>query len=179
MKEIDLSNGIVMPNFSNYVVFPEEGKVFNLNTKKWIGYLNKSTGYWYVTLYDDNGEKKNFRLSRLIWESVNDKIPEGLQVNHIDEDKSNNSISNLNLMTPSENTNFGTRNARAAEKLSKQVAAYKDGVLVMMFPSTAEAQRQGYHSGHVSESCRGKLPHYKGYQWQYFDDCPLLFYMAS
>lgn len=54
-------------------------------------------------------------LSRCIWESFNGPIPEDMQVNHIDEDPTNNRLENLNLMTPKENTNWGTGIERRAK----------------------------------------------------------------
>lgn len=58
-------------------------------------------------------------VSRLVWEAFNGKIPEGMQVNHIDENPLNNRLDNLNLMTPKENTNWGTGIDRRAKTLSK------------------------------------------------------------
>lgn len=55
-----------------------------------------------------NGVVKHYSVHRLVWEAFNGPIPEGMQVNHIDENKRNNSLDNLNLMTPSENHRWGT-----------------------------------------------------------------------
>ena len=63
-------------------------------------------------------------------------IPQGLEVNHLDENKHNNRLDNLNLMTPKENSNWGTRNAKISaaqrgQKLSdetkKKIAAALKG----------------------------------------------------
>ena len=166
-----------LKGFSNYEIYPEEGKVFSYKSNRFIGYPNEAIGgYWQVTLYDDNGKEYHFLLHRLIWEAVNGAIPENMQINHLDENTSNNVISNLSLCTPKENINFGTgiqrrtasRDYKAlAEKLSNQVAAYKNGVLVMVFPSTAEAQRQGFHQGNISACCNGIRQSHKGYQWRF------------
>ena len=159
--------------FSDYEIFPQEGRVFSYKSNKYIGAQHPS-GYWLVTMYDDYGEKHTSQLHRLIWQAVNGEIPEGYEINHTTEDKNMNGIQHLSLCTHKDNINFGTRNQRDAEKktngkLSKQVAAFKNGVLVLVFPSTMEAQRQGYNSGAVSRCCNGKLPHYKGYQWRYLN----------
>lgn len=179
---------IVIPNYSDYVVYPQQGLIFSLKTNKWVGNKNKKTGYWHCTLTSDEGKIWKTTLHRAIWIACNGNIPNGLELNHIDEDKSNNSISNLNLMTCKENINYGSANERRAKAmkgntngkalkgkfvnrkdLSKQVAAYKNGTLIMTFPSTREAGRTGYHSGAISNCCNGKQQSYKGYQWQYIN----------
>lgn len=48
--------------------------------------------------------RKSGGLHRIVYESFIGVIPEGLQINHMDGDKTNNHISNLELCTPSENT---------------------------------------------------------------------------
>ena len=137
-------------------------------------------GYLLVTLCK-NGIKKYFLVHRLVYSTFVKEIPEGLQVNHIDEDKENNRVENLNLMTSKENNNWGTRNRRAAVKIaatltnhpqkSKAVEAIDKitGRVVYTFPSTMEAQRQGFHSGNVSECCNGKQKSHKGFIWRYIE----------
>lgn len=81
------------------------------------------------------------------------------------------------MLSHKENLNYGSRNSRAGKsiskarinntKISKSVGAYKDGKLVMTFPSTAEAGRQGYNQSHISACCRGEIKTHKGYSWRY------------
>lgn len=52
---------------------------------------------------------------RLVYMAHKGLIPKGLQVNHKDEDKENNCIENLELMTQKENCNYGTRNQRISQ----------------------------------------------------------------
>ena len=80
------------------------------------GILNN--GYYRVILCKQS-VKKTYLVHRLVWETFNDTIPEGLQVNHINEIKTDNRLSNLNLMTQKENINWGTRNERIAKKTNK------------------------------------------------------------
>lgn len=130
-------------------------------------------GYQRVCLYDDEGNAKMYQLHRVVYEAFTcEPIPIGMQVNNIDECKTNNQKSNLNLMTCKENNNFGTRNARITKakingKRSKQVGAFKDGKIVLSFPSTREAGRNGFNQGHIASCCRGEIKSHKGYEWRY------------
>jgi hypothetical protein len=66
---------------------------------------NKS-GYLYWGLFYDTGTKKKrywFRAHRLIYQTFIGKIPNGLEVDHIDHNRHNNSINNLRLVTHSQN----------------------------------------------------------------------------
>lgn len=57
-----------------------------------------------------------YSVHRMVWEAFYGKISDGLQVNHINEIKDDNRLSNLNLMTAKENINWGTAHTRSAEK---------------------------------------------------------------
>lgn len=79
------------------------------------GTVNKC-GYVQVYLKCTDGTYRLFYVHRAMWYLAYGTIPEGMQVNHIDENKLNNSLSNLNLMTPKENVNWGTGIERRAAK---------------------------------------------------------------
>ena len=154
-------------DYSNYEVY-EDGKIFSYITKKFLKPQLDKDGYQRVFLYDNDGKRKKYGVHRIVYEAVTgEPIPEGMQCNHIDERKDNNARSNINLMYPKENTNWGTGISRRAKKRSKQVGAYKDGKLVMTFQSTMEAGRNGFCQGHIAACCRGERKTHKGYTWKY------------
>ena len=139
-------------------------------------------GYLFVTFLK-NSKKKHHSVHRLVFEAFNGKIPDGFEVNHIDENPSNNRLDNLNLMTHKENVNWGTAQKRRAEKqkgqkrcdvterLSKPVVqSTLDGVFIKVWSSTMECGRNGFSNGDVSLCCNGKYKQHKGYIWQYADD---------
>ena len=59
----------------------------------------KSHGYYQVGI---NGKMK--RWHRLIWEYFNGKIPEGLQVDHMNNIRNDNRITNLQLLSNKDNS---------------------------------------------------------------------------
>lgn len=160
--------------YSNYEVYPEEGKIWSYLSNCFIGHKDHKRGYWYCTLLTDDGKRTNWYLHRFIWYSVNGEIPDGYQVNHIDENVENNSIFNLNIMTPKENSNWGTRTERIKAKTtngkcSRNIIASQNNKIIHIFPSMMEAERNGYNASNVCKCCKGKLTHYKNYKWQYVD----------
>jgi hypothetical protein len=63
------------------------------------------SGYLNVGLYNQPGVKNKtfFRLNRLIWEAFNGAIPDGYVVDHKNNNKKDNRLENLQLLTCSEN----------------------------------------------------------------------------
>lgn len=153
--------------YDNYEVYPD-GRIWSYYTNKFLKQKTSKNGYKQVQLSNNEGIIKTYLVHRIVYESVSGKpIPDGMQVNHINECKTDNRFENLNLMTHIENCNWGSARERMIKAQSKQVGAFKDGELVMTFPSANEAGRNGFHSSAVSRCCNGKLPHYKGFEWRY------------
>lgn len=166
-------------DFSKYEVY-EDGRIWSYKTKRFLKPYTNKNGYQQIKLTDNEGKKKLYYLHRVVWESVTGSpIPEGYEINHIDERKDNNAGSNLQLLTHKQNLNYGTRNSRISKAISKvntnnpnrskMVGAFKNGNLVMTFPSMAEAARQGFKQSSVSDCCRGKLKTHKGLTWKYLN----------
>ena len=87
-------------------------------------------GYLRVGLRVD-GKQKMLRVHRLVCEAFHENHDNKPQVNHLNEDKTDNRACNLEWCTRIENCNHGTRNERVAKALSKPIGQYtRDGDLV-------------------------------------------------
>ena len=62
-----------------------------------------SKGYLRVDLYDKNGNRKHFKIHRLVAQAFIPNPENKPQINHIDGNKHNNSITNLEWVTDAEN----------------------------------------------------------------------------
>lgn len=125
-------------------------------------------GYLLVNLCKD-GKGKNYRVHRLVAEAFIPN-PYGLpQVNHLNEDKKSNVVTNLEWCDAAYNSNYGTRTERSAKAQSKSVYQYtKDGSLVRSYSSTQEVKwMTGYDNGHISACCNGKRKQAYGFIWSY------------
>lgn len=83
------------------VYFADElGNIYRGNLK--MSPINNGIGYYQVKLRKD-GKRYHRYVHSLIWETFNGSVPSGYEINHVDHDKSNNSLQNLELVTHSEN----------------------------------------------------------------------------
>lgn len=129
--------------------------------------IKQSNGYLYNTLHK-NGEGKMFRTHRLVAEAFIPNSNSLLIINHKDEDKENNSVSNLEWCTPKYNSNYGNSIAKRVTKQAKQVYQYDlDGNLVKVWESTMECGRNGYGQSKIVMCCNGKRKTHKGYIWSF------------
>lgn len=125
-------------------------------------------GYLLFELHKD-GFRKTYTAHRLVALTFIPN-PENLpQVNHIDEDKTNNRVSNLEWCTAEYNTNYGTRNERAAEAKAKSISQYdQNGNWIATYSSITEAARlNNLWQGSISNAASGKLFTTGGYIWRY------------
>jgi DNA-binding XRE family transcriptional regulator len=87
--------------YLNYLI-SVDGKVFNLKTMKHLKCSINNMGYPSVCLYNENGGKF-FLVHRLMAEAFLPKKESKIYVNHIDGNKGNNLLSNLEWCTQKEN----------------------------------------------------------------------------
>lgn len=163
---------MIYDKFPNWDIDIENGTVYSLINNRFIGNINKR-GYVQTTI-----NKKSYRIHRLIWECVNGEIPKGYDIHHIDGNKLNNSIYNLELIKNSEHTikhhlgqkrSIETRNKiKAKVKTRKPVLQCDmDGNVIKEWGSAKETQVEGFDSSHIRCCCQGKQKHHKGFIWKY------------
>lgn len=181
--------------YPNYMV-SSLGDVKSLNWRGNTGkeHLRKGVknhnGYLVVIL-SNKGKTKSFPIHRLVYKTFIGEIPDGMQVNHINEDKIDNRVENLNLMTPKENINWGTRNERMAAALKgktlsdehkkhlieAKVKENRSKPILQIDKNTNEIINEwncaeevhrilGYSNSHIRECCNGKRKTAYGFKWE-------------
>ena len=98
-----LANGDITCDLANGKVYGTRGPGGKpLDEKRELGFVHPS-GYVHINL-SSNGSKKQVRAHRVIYIAANGHIPDGMVVDHINNDKSDNRICNLQLLTAKENS---------------------------------------------------------------------------
>ena len=138
----------------------DEGNVRNKTTGRILKPSRTNRGYLCVYLCKD-GIREFKSIHRLVAQAFLPNPDNYPQVNHIDENKLNNSVDNLEWCTSQYNIDYSQ---------SKPVAQFSlDGRLLNTYKSACEAARQtGINRQSISECCLGKR--YKttgGFIWKY------------
>lgn len=124
-----------IPGYEGLYAVSNKGRVKSLARKTCTGNRgvpeiirkpNVMKDYHCIALNKD-GKKKVFRIHRLVLEAFGKPQPaENYEVNHIDGNKANNCLENLEWCTPQENTahafNTGLRKAHPSEETRKKLA---------------------------------------------------------
>lgn len=122
--------------------------------------------YKQVFLFNENGGKK-FSVHRLVALAFIPNPNGYTDVNHKDENPSNNRVENLEWCSHLYNLNYGTiKNKMRQSHKRKVVQLSKDGEVIRVFDSIKEAE-EILKISNISGCCRGKYKTAGGYKWEY------------
>ena len=161
-------------------------KSIKRKVKKWNGYRTLSErilkprknryGYLQLSLYKEN-KKKTMLVHRLVADAFLTNPLNLPQINHKNEIKEDNRVTNLEFCDASYNNNFGSRNERAGKSISKAKKGifntkHSKAVICIetgeIYPSLSEVHRQlGFSTAHICDCCNGKRNISCGYHWKY------------
>lgn len=132
---------------------------------------NQANGYLYVTLCK-NGTRKSARVHKLIYEAFTGDLCDGYNkdrtINHIDGDKTNNSIENLERISQRENQIHALSHGLQKVGGIKVICLDTMEIFVNL---TAAAKSVGGNLGEmVARVCRGERSHYRGHVYAFYND---------
>lgn len=126
------------------------------------------SGYLLIGLVK-NSIRKTKRIHRLVAEAFIDNPDKLAEINHIDENKHNNHVSNLEWCTHQYNINYGSR----TEKTQKPVMQFnKAGVLLATYKGLNEIKKalKIKNISNISDVCKGKRKSAYGYVWKFREE---------
>lgn len=142
-----------------------KGRVWSVVSQKYLKPWIMSSGYKQVIFMCKNGKRKNELIHRLVALAFIDN-PTGLpQVNHIDENKQNNCVENLEWCTAKYNSNYSTHVERVSKPQMKKVYCVE---LDKTYESAKYAAEElGLHKENIQACCRGITKTCGKYHWRY------------
>jgi hypothetical protein len=164
---------LAVPNYEGLYLIGSDGHIESIERK---GNQKKSrilkggtdqNGYSVVTLCKD-GKQKTFRVHRLVAMAFIPNPNGYSEINHKDENKSNNAIENLEWCDRKYNVRYGTR----TKKTQKGVLQFdKRGNLLNVFDGVRMAAFSiGSNTcGGISNCCNGKSKSAYGYIWRWLE----------
>lgn len=147
------------------------GRVKRVATGRILKSGKNTYGYLQVNLCKNNIRCKKL-IHRLVAQAFIPNPENKPQVNHINEIKTNNMVSNLEWMTAKENSNHGTRNERTSKKRSIPILAIniKTGESKDFYGGNECARQLGLHQQHISAVLKGKRRQTGGYTFKYKEE---------
>jgi len=158
----------VWKDIKNYEGLYEVSNYGNVRSLKYgkIKYLKPAddgNGYYFVNL-SKNGIVKNFKIHRLVANAFIPNPNNLPQINHKDEDKTNNKANNLEWCNNQYNTRYSN---------SKQVMGISEnGRKTILLGAVNDGNLLGFSNGNISAAANGKFNKkgnhkYKDFEWHY------------
>lgn len=156
---------------------------------KLMSCLKSNKGYYTVMMSDRNGKKKRRSVHRMVAEAFIENPNNYPQVNHKDEDKTNNRVDNLEWCSAQYNTKYyydrhpeksigatrvnakGCPHPHTGKRMSLRVLQMTlDGEIICEWDNSRSVFREtGMSDWSVSQCCRGVWKTAYGFKWRYAD----------
>lgn len=166
--------------FPKYQV-SNQGRIKNIESGRIFTGTKDAFGYIHVRLINPQGKYTLRKIHRLVAEAFLPNPEHKPIIDHLDGNKTNNTLENLRWVTYSENTVAYNKKREEANPENKQnqksrkIAQYTlDGKLVATFNKMSEITKAtGISKYGVYCTCYGKLRSNGGFMWRFFEGEPL------
>lgn len=144
------------------------GKVKRVKTTRVLKGCKDKGGYLRVNLSKNSVTSTN-TLHRLVAEAFIPNPDNKPEVDHINENKTNNRVDNLEWTTRKDNLNYGTRNKRISKTQSVPIIAtnIKTGKSTEFYGTNDCARRLGLYSSNITRVLKGVSKQTGGYKFKY------------
>jgi len=159
----------IWKDIDGYVGIYQISNLGNSKNKKEKILRPKNNKKYKQVALNKNGKKKFFFVHRLVAKAFIDNPKQLNEVNHKNENTTDNRVENLEWCNHKYNVNYGTRNIKTALKNGKEVCQFdKEGNLLKTFKSTRSAEREcNILHQNISDCCNGKVRQAGEFIWKY------------
>lgn len=144
------------------------GRVKRVTTGRVLKGCKDKDGYLRVDLCK-NGKHKTHKIHRIVAQAFIPNPEHKPEVNHIDENKTNNMVSNLEWSTRKENCNHGTCHERSSRKQSIPIIStnIKTGESQEFYGTNECARQLGLNPSHITDVLKGRVKQTGGFTFKY------------
>lgn len=167
VKSLERKNIFYCGLRKEYLERPTKEKILNYN--------KSNRGYLQVCLTKE-GKSKTYTVHRLVAKAFLPNLKNKKQVNHIDGNKENNSIDNLEWVTSSENNKHAFITGLNKPYNMRKVNQYDlQGNFIKQWNSITDFLKENnlnLKNSNITTCCKGKRKNAYGFIWKYADeDC--------
>lgn len=156
---------MLITNWENYAV-SNTGKVKNVRTNNELKQQENKQGYLAVVLCQ-NGKKATFRVHRLVALMFIDNPENKEEVNHIDGNKHNNCLSNLEWVTRKENNAHARKNGLKHENKPVKLTNLENGEVDVFYSISEASKFIGVNNSNLCRALKKRTGLYHGYKIEY------------
>ena len=166
---------IIVNGITYDYLISSHGRVYSLKSQKIMKLIKKDNGYIQIGIKKDKKSYKFYihRLVAIHFIPNDDKTK--TEVNHIDENKENNHVENLEWCSREYNINYGERTQKTKNKIKdfnietgkpkRKVRCIETGIV---FESINEASRHyNINQSNLIKCLKGRKETCGGYHWEY------------
>lgn len=154
----------------NYIIY-DTGEIYSMYVNRFLKLSIDSNGYQYIDLRGMNTPIKNPKIHRLVMLAFS-KEKQKEQINHVDGNKLNNDIKNLEWCTNKENRIHAINN-NLKDEVMYGIAQYDlNNNLINVFETCEKALehlgKDIKYSGNIGRVIRGKRKTAYGFKWKQY-----------
>lgn len=137
-----------IPHYEGLYQVSNQGRVWSVRKNRLLKQSPNAYGYLKVCLYNQYGKSRVETVHRLVALAFIDQ-PSGCNVvNHLDENRLNNCVENLEWTTIRENVNYGTSRQRQAQKMKGHTVSEETK------QKMSEARKKYWQSRKENQKCQ-------------------------
>lgn len=146
-------------------------KSLRFNKEKILKPTISSKGYLRVDLIK-NQKRKTKYIHRIVLENFIPNVNNFPEINHKDENKTNNSVENLEWCTSQYNCHYGTRIKRFSDNKKKKIYQFDlDENFIREWKSAVDIEKEiGLEKSNIRSCCRGEIRKAYGFIWRYANE---------
>ena len=160
-----------IPGYNGRYFVDRNGNVYSKYLKREMKPIDRGNGYLFVRLCK-NGKIKNVMIHQLVARSFVKNPNNYTEIDHIDGNKYNNSVTNLRFVSHIENMRNPNTEQKRIDAIKKKqgipIVAILNGEKQNRYCCMMDAARDlGLSCSHIAMFLKGKVSHVKGYIFEY------------